>query len=126
MWAAILGREHIVRLLLERGAQIYPLRGEGTHTALTAAVEGNNLDIVRLLMAYGARGDEIVIGGPTCLHKAIHRHNLEMAALLLEVGADINRYSYWDTSPARYFCNYFLTPFRKPCPMRILRLPIGF
>ena len=58
---------------------------------LSQAVWGNQLEIVRLLLNHGARGDDRIIeGGGTVLQMAAELDRVEMARLMIEAGADPN------------------------------------
>ena len=87
--AAYSGKEKIVSLLLERGADIN-LIGGNFGTALGAAARDGNGQIVSLLLERGANVNSI--GGiyETALCIAASTGNGQIVSLLLERGADIN------------------------------------
>ena len=88
--AAFFGNDEIVRLLLDRGADVSVVaRNERIQvTALHAAAAGNHTEIARLLLAAGAPVDAEQPGGFTALHSAAQNGNAELVRLLLEHGAD--------------------------------------
>lgn len=87
--AAHHGHRRLVQLLLEHGA---PLEARALNsignTALGAAVWGDHLEIVRLLVVAGADIDAVNHFGQSPLHRAVRRGALEIAALLRRSGAD--------------------------------------
>ncbi|KFY26737.1 hypothetical protein V491_01191 [Pseudogymnoascus sp. VKM F-3775] len=89
--AAHLGKEKIVRLLLERGADPNlenepPSTFGGKHlSALAEAAEHGNPSLVRLLLDAGADVD-----GYGVVYAAAHSGSLDTLKLLIEAGADIN------------------------------------
>lgn len=87
--AAHHGHLPIVRLLLEHGA---PLEARALNsignTALGAAVWGEQLEVVRHLVAAGADLDAVNHFGQSPLHRAVRRGAVEIAAFLRQSGAD--------------------------------------
>ena len=86
------GKTAAVDLLLQRGADI----DAGEFAALKAAVETDDVAMLRHLLAKGARVDAAA-GTPAArslfespLGYAVRRNHLEMARLLIERGADVN------------------------------------
>lgn len=63
-------------------------------TPLMYAVEGQNIELVKMLLAEGATVDETNCLNRTALMKAMAKRNLPIAKLLLTHGADINRQDY--------------------------------
>ena len=94
MWAAGKGYIELSQLLIQHGADINHRTKKGD-TPLIFAAFANHIEIVNLLVAAGARIDDpddlgrsaliIVAGSPN--------GSLEVAQLLMEKGADINRVS---------------------------------
>ncbi|KAK4098931.1 ankyrin [Parathielavia hyrcaniae] len=60
------------------------------HMALNDAVDKNDLDRVRSLLASGARPNSAACGGVTALHTAAAQGNVEMIKLLLSHGASLD------------------------------------
>ena len=79
MWASNGGHSDIVRVLLEKGADI---KGAIFHT-------GNNTEIANLLLDHGADVNERK-GDETPLMLAAEKGYTEFARLLLDRGADVN------------------------------------
>lgn len=63
-------------------------------TPLMYAVEGQNIELVKMLLAEGATVDEANCLNRTAFMKAMAKRNLPIAKLLLSHGADINRQDY--------------------------------
>ena len=90
MCAALDGRnDHcdVVKLLLEKGANVNKDNGRGMTTLMFAATHGH-LDVVRLLLGKGANVDLANVDGMTALMKAAMNFHGNVARLLLENGAD--------------------------------------
>ncbi|VUC27251.1 unnamed protein product [Clonostachys rosea] len=104
-YATELENQQIVELLLEKGADtdstspvhrcectFRPTIYIGNRTALVAAAEQNNFDIVKALIERGANveADNGFFRGATPLQAASINDNLPMVSLLLENGANVN------------------------------------
>jgi len=107
MWSAAEGNAEVIRLLIERGADIQT-RSNGGFTALLFAVREGRINAVKALLAGGAsvneslarRGGRGAAGGanataetdntPNAFLLAAANAHYELAALLLEAGADPN------------------------------------
>jgi len=83
------GSTRIVKLLLDRGANIDELGGKLNQTPLHIAVENGHLDIAELLLNAGANIDAKNKLGFTPLYNAVRTKELGMIKLLLDRGADI-------------------------------------
>src|SRR5262245_23710591 len=67
---------------------------------LSQAVWGNQLEIVKLLLAHGASGDDRIIEtGGTVLQMAVELDRVEMARLIVEAGGDPNTRDADGSSP---------------------------
>ena len=107
MWAAAEGHVSVVELLIEFGADIR-LRSEGGFTPLLFAVREGRAEVVRTLLKAGADVNESlparsrrragssttepasVKAGSSALHLAVANAHFELAAILLDAGANPN------------------------------------
>jgi len=86
------GASEVVKLLLERGADI--LASDESHeTALNQAAYANDLATVKLLLRKGADVNAKDVAGETPLMNAAAEGNPEMVRMLLAHGADVNSVS---------------------------------
>ncbi|KAK5063103.1 hypothetical protein LTR84_005179 [Exophiala bonariae] len=69
------------------------LMGCDNQTRLHRAVQHDSLEIVKLLLARSANPNSIDSGGRTPLSLAVLRNRIQIAKILLEHGADVNRRS---------------------------------
>ena len=83
------GKEAVVKMLLENGAEVNAEGGEYGNALQTASQKGNEA-IVKLLLENGA--DVNAKGGKYghALHAALYRGNNAIVKLLLENGAEVN------------------------------------
>ncbi|THX52302.1 hypothetical protein D6D11_04783 [Aureobasidium pullulans] len=88
------GYETIVRMLLDRGADVKILGGR-YNTALQAASESGHETIVRLLLDHGADVDNLLDSPSAPLHAALRWGYVEVVSLLLEYGADMDASSVY-------------------------------
>lgn len=92
--AAHFGNEKTAAYLVSAGADVNRKGTDGklNNTPLHAAIAGNYINVVRLLLQAGADVDARCEGelrrGFTPLHVAVHFNRLDIAGLLLEHGAD--------------------------------------
>ena len=107
MWAAAEGNAAAARLLIEAGADV-AARSSGGMTALLFAARNGDLDTVRALLAGGAHIDETAMDavpvrgreehaddlpprlGSSVLATAIENAHYDLAAWLVDKGADVN------------------------------------
>ena len=88
LWsAAIRGREDLVQLLLEYGADVNGC-SDSESTAVRAACYANQTDMVKLLVERGADINKPNIYGATCLMNAIE--SVELSEFLIKSGAEVN------------------------------------
>ncbi|GIJ85061.1 hypothetical protein Asppvi_003916 [Aspergillus pseudoviridinutans] len=84
----------IVRSLLAANVDVNCCGGDNNYTALTWAVQGGSFEVVRLLLAHGAKG-QLERSGKDALYWAMHDGHERIAALLVDAGApvdEIDRY----------------------------------
>jgi hypothetical protein len=91
--AAFFGHPEIVRLLLERGADVHavarnPMRVQALHAAVADKQEPLALEIAGVLLGAGADANARQQGGFTPLHAAAQNGHARLADLLLACGAD--------------------------------------
>ena len=141
------GSIEFVRELLKEGAdanacpdlcaKCSPLPCDRCDTALMAAVRRQNIDMVRLLMAYGADPSVEVTdseeahrrrtgAGPgfykTALYLAVFTYNKEMVTELVKLGANINQPLYGIGSYLHIACGPFRPPHDRNMVEHLLRL----
>ena len=63
-------------------------------TPLIAAVNGNHIEIVEMLLDKGVDINKPGLSGYTALHDAVNKNNIEMVKLLIRKGADLNVKTY--------------------------------
>lgn len=91
----------VVKLLVDRRADVSAAEEDQQYTALHFAARDNGPDIVRILLEAGADATAVEAGGSTPLHFCIlGKSNLEVVKLLLEHGADPKRKNKEGDSPA--------------------------
>jgi uncharacterized protein len=107
MWAAAANNADVVRALIDAGAEVNahalgtqvnqavrrrkgapPERPKATFTALFYAVRAGHLQSTALLIAGGAKVNEVLPDGNTALMEALLNANWEVADALLDAGAD--------------------------------------
>lgn len=98
MLATQFGHTHIVKFLLDHGADIDTRDKEG-HSPLTRALDNHRDDIAKLLIKKGAKLDIMIHAGRTALIYAVEKNNIEMARLLIESGADVNLANFHGETP---------------------------
>jgi ankyrin repeat protein len=87
--AALYGHCGIVRLLLERGADVNALRFRNT-SSLQLAARNGHIDVVRLLLEKGADVNILGLDARTALHDALEHGHVKVADLLLDATVSAN------------------------------------
>jgi ankyrin repeat protein len=91
MWAAAENNADVAQLLIDAGSDVHARSaGGGQFTALLFAVRAGHIETSRVLLGGGANVNDLLPGGVTPLLLAVINANYELAALLLESGADPN------------------------------------
>lgn len=90
MWAAAENNVDVVKILLDAGADIDARSSGSALSPLTFAVRGGALESTRVLLDAGADVNDELIDGTSMLVLAVTNAHYEVAALLLERGADPN------------------------------------
>jgi len=88
MWAAADNHGEVVRLLLEAGAHLNDRSNGGVFTPYLFAVRGGHIDATRVLLDAGADVNETLPDGTSALALAVMNAHYELAAFLLDEGAD--------------------------------------
>lgn len=86
--AALNRQHHIMKLLVNKGADLNIQEGTSGKTALHLAAELHDITSVRLLLSRGANVDAAMFNGCTPLHLAVGRQDADIANLLCQSGAD--------------------------------------
>jgi ankyrin repeat protein len=90
MWAAVEGNAEAIRVLLQAGADVKATSTAGRFTAFLFAVRGGQLEASRALLDAGADVDQRLPDGMSALVLALYNAHYELAAFLLDRGADPN------------------------------------
>lgn len=90
-WAAINNRIEIVKYLITNGAIVDQKGGNLETTPLHWAVRQGLLNMVVLLMKYGADPNSVDIEGCTCLHVASQLSQTAVVAYLIGKGMDVDQ-----------------------------------
>src|SRR5262245_55325416 len=90
MWAATENNAAAIRLLIEAGADVKTKSTGGSFTAFLFAVRGGRIDAARALLDSGANVNERLSDGMSALVLALYNAHFELAAFLLDRGADSN------------------------------------
>ena len=109
VWASRQGHLQVVKLLLDRGADVNAkgelgrtalMEASGRETELMEASESGHLEIVKFLLAKGADVNaQKDLGRWTALMSAAAGGNVEIVQALLDKGADINAKNYQGWTP---------------------------
>lgn len=87
---------HVVRLLIDSGADINVTIGHHCGTSIIIAIEDNNLEIVELLLNKGANPNIWVHNGNSALMVAIEKRHIKIAKLLIARGANVNYKNFYN------------------------------
>lgn len=89
--AAYEGKNEILKLLLEAGADVSVLDPGMKATALHAAAYAGRTEAAKLLIEYNIDiNKQGPYNGYTALHDAIWQNNIETAKVIIQAGADLN------------------------------------
>lgn len=88
--------ESMIKLLLDNGARISSI--EVGHFAC-AAVEQNNLELLKDIVKYGGDVTLPTSNGTTPLHTAVSEGNIEIVQFLLDQGADVDKPDVYGWTP---------------------------
>ncbi|CAM9733507.1 unnamed protein product [Ectocarpus fasciculatus] len=100
MMAAVMGHSHIVKILLERGANVF-LAANNKGTALHGGAQEGHLAVVELLAKAGADLEALTRDGRTPLHLATSSGSADVVRALIEAGA--NPDSQWPDGTTALF-----------------------
>jgi len=84
------GQDKIVEFLLDTGADIDATSIGENRSLLHLATRDDRIDVVRVLLAKGAKKDAISVDGTTALMIAAQYHRIEILRLLIQAGTDID------------------------------------
>jgi ankyrin repeat protein len=90
MWAAAENNAAVARLLIDAGADINERSKSGSFTPFLFAVRAGHIETTRTLIEAGAKVDEAMPDGTTALVLATINAHYELAAFLLDKGANPN------------------------------------
>jgi len=102
LWAAQFGNPAIVKLLLEKHADLEARESFSGQTPLSLAARHGHLETVRLLIEYGADVQTTDETQETPLSWASRLGECEIAQLLLESGAQVNAQDWPGRTPLSY------------------------
>jgi ankyrin repeat protein len=90
MWAAAENNAEAVRLLVDAGADVHERSSNGSFTPFLFAVRAGHLDASKTLLDAGAKIDDALPDGTSALVLATINAHYELAAFLLDKGANPN------------------------------------
>lgn len=73
---------------MDSGAYVETVGGKENGTGLNAAAKLGNVEIIKLLIKHGANIHRTNGSGYSPLHQAVFHNHLEVAKMLLDIGAD--------------------------------------
>ena len=90
-WASYNGHEDVVKLLLDKGAEVDAKHSTDGRTAMWFASQEGHAEVVKLLLEKGAEvNTKRTTTGATSLLLASKNGHIEVVKLLLEKGAEVN------------------------------------
>jgi len=98
-WAAVFGREAVVKLLIESGAEIETKDKDWGRTPLSWAARQDREAVVKLLLDKGAEIEKKDNQGQTPLSWAARQGREAVVKLLLDKGAEIEKKDNWGQTP---------------------------
>lgn len=103
--AAYKGHPGVVKLLLERGANVHA-HGWARSSPMHAVCIGGNVEVMNLLLEYGGDEDvnaEIKNSHTVPLHHAVENGHRELVEILLEHGGDIHKRQRYSSASVLHF-----------------------
>ena len=104
IWAASRGDEQVVRLLIEKGADVNACDADGNY-ALHHALENGHEQVARLLIEKGADVTACDANGNPALHYASNNGDEQVVRLLIEKEADVNACDAYTERSALHFAS---------------------
>ncbi|XP_077291616.1 ankyrin repeat domain-containing protein 49-like [Arctopsyche grandis] len=99
LWAAENGKVDVLRSLLESNSELNNVIDDDSYTPLHRACYNNHLDIIDVLLSYGANVSARTKMGWQPLHSACHWNHPDCIGRLFAAGADVNAHSSGDQTP---------------------------
>ena len=100
------GDYELVRILVNKGADVNFIPKKGSWTPLHYACDNNHNEIARFLIDKGANVDACTSYDYTALQAASHRENLELVELLISKGAYLDEINDDGNTALTYACEY--------------------
>ena len=89
MMASCMGHPHVVRILLNKGADVSIVPDDG-HTALHNSAQEGHVAVSKMLVNAGADLEAVTVSGGTPLHLCAEKGNSEVMSVLIEAGANLD------------------------------------
>jgi ankyrin repeat protein len=106
----------VIDFLLAKGALVNEFTVDGQLTPLLLATLGRDrlissssspLEVIKLLVAYGAKVSAVAADGRTALHEAARRSDQQVVRYLLEQGADVHAMTTDGKSALHFACSHY-------------------